>query len=62
MTNPADPLVICPSCHAPKPTSECKKIVSRSSGKTSTSIRCLACIKRKEVAIQEAKARAKILR
>jgi len=49
---------ICPSCRALTPINEMKKIVSRSSGKTTNSWRCFACIKRKAVALKAAQKRA----
>lgn len=62
MNSAADPLVTCPSCRTTVLTSGCKKIASRSGGKTSMSLRCFACIKRKEQAIKDAQVRAKNLR
>ena len=45
----------CPACNRKTPISECKQIVSRSSGKTTTSWRCIVCYeirnkKKKEIA------------
>ena len=46
---------MCPSCRMLTSIDECKKVVSRSSGKVTTSWRCISCIKRKALAQQSLK-------
>jgi len=50
---------VCPSCRAVTPMDQMKKIVSRSSGKTTNSWRCFACMDRKKIALKAAKDRTK---
>ena len=38
-----EPFKNCPACSRKTPISECKQIISRSSGKTTTSWRCIVC-------------------
>ena len=49
---------ICPSYRALTPINQMKKIVSRSSGKTTNSWRFFACMKRKEISLKVAKERS----
>lgn len=39
----------CPSCHTPKPPEEQVKTLSRSSGRKTSSWRCVKCINRRKV-------------
>ena len=48
----------CPSCSVLTPVNQIKKTVSRSGGKTTTSWRCFACMKRKAAALKAVKDRA----
>lgn len=47
-----DQLKRCPSCRNLTAPSDCVKRISRSSGKTTTSWRCKACVERKEAAVK----------
>ena len=50
---------VCPSCRVLTPMNQMRKVISRSSGKTTNSLRCFACMKRKAEAVQAAKERAR---